>query len=321
LRSPAWVLHGVWLLAVAPCVRAQSQQVELDAALPPQLASCVTPAQLNESYQRARSAYGDADTPAQDVQLRAAVTSRGGPDATTLLQIAAFDADRALGTRELPIRTNDCAALPDALGLVLALMTRDAAPAPAPEHAVDPQSQATKYPTHYLALGITAGAVFGTLPSSAFSLQLQAATPGDHISLRLKAGLLWPQRRPLAEGSIEMRSYELALELCGGVPAPVWSRLWLRLCGGPRIALVLGRGRDFAVENSSADELAVYVGLTPEVALQLAPATWLQFAAGAALAALRPRFQIGIESGRRSVELAYPALLRVDLGLSVVQIF
>ncbi|HTU58354.1 MAG TPA: hypothetical protein VMF89_07970, partial [Polyangiales bacterium] len=225
-----WGLRGVWLIVAllggAPQARADAAQIALDGELPAQLAGCVTPSQLNESYQRALGAYGGEDA-SRALQLRAAVTGRAGADAgTTLLQIAAFDADRPLGTRELPVRTDDCAALPDALGLVLALMTRDASPDPAttapqpPTAAADnrPQPKAASTPSPYLALGVGAGVVFGALPSGALSLQLQAATPGERISLRLKAGLLWPQELALAEGFIEMRSYELGLDLCGGLP-------------------------------------------------------------------------------------------------------
>lgn len=310
-----------------PHAHADASQIALDAELPAQLSGCVTSAQLNDSYQRALGAYG-GDEAANGLQLRAAVTGREGADAgTTLLQIAAFDADRPLGTRELPVRTDDCAALPDALGLVLALMTRDAPPPPPaalpkppPTAAAAPRPPTPPAAAH-LALGIGAGAVFGVLPSGALALQLQAAIPGERLSLRLKAGLLWPQEIALAEGFIEMRSYELGLDVCAGLPWPGWPRLWLRLCGGPRVALMVGRGRDFNVDNLSANEWAVYVGLAPELALRLATATWLQLGAGGALAAVRPRFQVGIDGGQQVVELKDPGLLRGELGLSLVQIF
>jgi len=305
----AWLVTA--LLGAAPRARAEASQIALSAELPAQLAGCVTSAQLNDSYQRALGAYGGDDA-AKDMQLRAAVTGRAGADAgTTLLQIAAFDADRPLGTRELPVRTDDCAALPDALGLVLALMTRDAPqpqpassaapPAPAevqaPPLAAAAARPAKPQPNAHVALGIAAGAVFGVLPSGALSLQLQAATPGERFSLRLKAGLLWPQEIALAEGFIEMRSYELGVDVCAGLPWPGWPRLRLRLCGGPRVARMVGRGREFNVDNLSANEWAVYFGLAPELAVRLASATWLQLGAGAGLAVVRPRFQVGIDGG------------------------
>jgi hypothetical protein len=336
-----WMARGCWaglaaaLLGAVPYARAEASQIVLDAELPAQLAGCITVAQLNDSYQRALGAYG-GDEFTKDMQLRAAVTGRAGADAgTTLLQIAAFDADRPLGTRELPVRTDDCAALPDALGLVLALMTRDAPPpaaSPVPSTPATPELRlqpmaaeaprpATPQPSAHLALGIGAGAVFGVLPSGALSLQLQAATPGERVSLRLKAGLLWPQEIALAEGFIELRSYELGLDVCAGLPWPGWPRLWLRLCGGPRVARMLGRGREFNVDNLSANKWAVYFALAPELAVRLASATWLQLGAGAALAAVRPRFQVGIDGGRQVVELKDPGLLRGELGLSLVQKF
>lgn len=325
----AWVVAA--LIGAVPGAQAEASQIVLDAELPAQLAGCVTSTQLNDSYQRALRAYGGEDA-AKDMQLRAAVTGRAGAaPGTTLLQIAAFDADRPLGTRELPVRTDDCAALPDALGLVLALMTRDAPQPPpraAPPAPAELQAQplaasrlSTAQPTAHVALGIASGAVFGVLPSGALALQLQAATPGDQLSLRLKAGLLWPQEIALAEGFIEMRSYELGLDACAGLQWPGWPRLWLRLCGGPRIALVVGRGREFNVDNLSANEWAVYLGLVPELAVRLATATRLQLGAGAALAVARPRFQVGIDGGRQVVELKDPGLLRGEVVLSLVQIF
>jgi hypothetical protein len=343
-RALRWVWLASALLVAAPRAQAEPGEIILAAELPAPLAGCVTGEQLNDSYRRALAAYGGGEGPSGRVQLQAAVTSRPGAQAgTILLQIAAFNADAALGTRELPVRTDDCAALPDALGLVLALLARDAAPAPpaapvsaapasaaassslqpsaAEQTAPRPQRPPAPARSPHVALGIAAGAVFGVLPSAALALQLQAATPGDRLSLRLKAGLLWPQEHSLAEGFIQTRSYELALELCGGLQWPGWSRLWLRLCAGPRVGVMHGRGRDFGVQNLSASEPLVHLGLTPELALRLASGTWLQLGAGAALAIMRPRFQVAVDGGRRIVELPHPALLRGELGMSIVQIF
>lgn len=133
------------------------------------------------------------------LQLRVAVQSDAGsePD-TQLLKLTASAAGRALGSRELQVRAADCHALPEALALVLALLARDAAPAlplPAAAQATDtsePRAKPTREPAprEQIALAAGAGAFFGVLPSAALALQLQAATPGELLSLRLKAGML-----------------------------------------------------------------------------------------------------------------------------------
>jgi len=324
-------------LVAVPCVLAEPEGIALDAQLPAQLAGCVTPPQLNQSYLRALAAHGGEQGRDEGPPLRAAVSYRQSDEASTiLLQIALFRAERAVGMRELPVRTEDCAALPDALGLVLALLARDAGPQrtpaaapvalPSTQIAVDeppepPSRPSEPAPSAHVSVGVSAGAAFGVLQSAALALQLSAATPGEHLSLRLKAGGLWPQEHAVGEGFVEARSYELGLELCGGLPWPGWPRLWLRLCGGPRVGVMLARGRDFSVDNLRARELLVYFGLTPELAFRLASATWLQLGMGAALAAVRPRFQIAVNGGRPILELSDPALARVDLMLSVVQRF
>ncbi|MET0388723.1 MAG: hypothetical protein ABW321_22315, partial [Polyangiales bacterium] len=328
---------SVSLVMLAARALAEPADVALDAALPAPLAACVTAAQLSASYQRALAANGISGSPRQ---LRVAVTNRPGIQrGTTLLQIVATDAGRPLGTRELPVSTGDCAALPEALGLVLALLTLEpepvsVAPATQPTAAATtaPQPLETKpsrrparprvsTPGAHVALGVSASAVFGVLSSVAPALQLQAATPGDRLSLRLKAGLLWPQERAIEEGFIATRSYELALELCAGWPWPGWPQLWLRLCGGPRIGVMLARGRGFEIANLSNTEYLVHLGLTPELAFRLARATWLQCGAGASLAVARPVFRVAIEGGQRILELPYPQAVRAELGLSIVQIF
>jgi hypothetical protein len=329
LCAIALLCSGVGLARAQP-----DAALTLEAELPPALQPCVTAAAVDASYRRALAAHGGERTAAP---LRARVLSEPGAEPNSwLLQVSLFSAGHASGSRQLPVRSEDCQALPDALGLVLALLTR-AAPVPQPEVAPSPQPSAADVApppaapaepaepaepaTEHIALGGVASLFTGVLPASAFGLHLMAASPAEGPSLRLKVGLLWPQTHALAEGQIEARSYELTTEACMGVRLPSWPRLAVRLCVGPRFGLMYARGRDFGVENQAARKFLMYVGALPELALRLGGNTWLQLAAGAAVALVRPRFLVGLARGRQVVELADPAVFRSELTLSVVQIF
>ena len=292
--------------------------------------------------------------------LRLEVTAAADPRALGTPERTSHESDkRPLGTRELQVHESDCHALADAIGLVLALLARDGAasvppltsePEPGSPRRTGPPASAELEPgsprgtiprasaeleprtpalpsasppasRKHLALGAGAGAISGVLPAAAFALQLQAATPGELLSLRVKVGMLLPRKKRLAEGVIEARSYELALEACAGLPWPSWPRLALRACAGPALGLIYAQGRDFLVQNQSQREVLLYFGLLPEVALRLGSATWLQLAAGGAVALIRPHFEVERAAGKGILALKTPALLRAELSLSLLQIF
>ena len=355
-RAPSWraalcicLLIGLWL----PHSRARAAALVLEAELPTEIRGCVALEQLQLAYQRALAAHGG--NPAAASPLHVSVRSTPGPVPDTLrLEVTASTESREpgrrelethapgmreLGMRELQVHASDCSALADAMGLVLALLARDSpasdstspelAPTPkptpkaVPEPKPEPEPEPKLNPPHieHVALSAGIGAIFGVLPSAALALQLQAATPSERLSLRVKAAMLLPREKHLAEGVIEARSYELGLEVCSGVKLPGWPRLALRACAGPRLGLIYARGRDFLVHNQRQREFLLYVGLSPEAALRLGGATWLQLGAGSAVALIRPHFEVERMAGKGLLALETPAVLRAEVSLSLVQIF
>jgi hypothetical protein len=325
------VLGLAWLL-VAPRVSARAGCVELVGELPHALSGCATEQRVCESYQRAYAADGGEVSGAfVPLQVRLGTPSAQAGDAT-VLELDAFTAERWLGHRTLSLRARDCAALPDALALVLVLLAHESPPAqPLPQVSAPLPPPAAATPAHEararsapvgdFSLGAGAGLMIGALPSAALALQLQAATLGVPLSLRARATLLWPQEQRIAEGYVQTNDYELALEACAGFSFRDAPRVTLRLCAGPRVGLMRVRARDFALRNDRTTEFLLYLGLMPELALALGPNTSLQLGIAAALALLRPRFGVGLDSGLRVSALSTPSWLRTELLLSLVQIF
>ena len=300
----------------------------LDAQLPADLHGCFTASDLRAAYVHALAAYGVTRLGESNMVVRVrshADLAKGG----TVIELSAIMAGRSLGRSELHVTNADCDALPRTLGQVLARMARHQSAAdankpllPLPAEAfLQPSAASAAEPSEYVVLGLGAGIMGGMLPSAAFALHLQAATPNQPLSMRVRATLLWPQRQTMQEGVIETRAYELSLELCGGFRLPSWQRLALRLCLGPRIGVEDARGRKFPVYNGNPVDLYAYLGAAPEVALQLAGDTWLQLGGGAGLAIVRPHFLLGLDSARRSIELSNPAFVRSELSASLLQIF
>jgi hypothetical protein len=321
-----------WSLVSSP-VRAEARAgcVELVGDPPAALVTCVTAEKLCESYQRALAADGGDDP--QLAELRWKVRLRAQPAAQGEMSLAldAFAKGRLLGRRTLAIRERDCAAVPDALALVLLLLAREAestVPEPPPSAAtmMPPSAAAaprapTPQPHGVVELGAGAAVIVGALPAAAFGLQLQAATRTAPIAIRLRAAWLWPQELAVEEGVIAMRSYELAIEACSGLELTSSPRLALSLCAGPRAGVFHAAARGFTVVNHRADEFLLYFGALPEVSLALGPATWLRFGAGGAVALVHPRFHVGLDAGARSLALSAPGWLRAELGLTLVQNF
>jgi hypothetical protein len=95
----------------------------------------------------------------------------------------------------------------------------------------------------------------------------------------------------------------------------------LRLCAGRRVGLLQAAARNFELVNHHATEFLMYFGAVPEASLALGAVTWLQASGGAAVALVRPRFDVGLDGGARSLPLDAPHWLRGELGLTPVQIF
>lgn len=333
MRSSIWKIVVFSLLLVCNAGRASAQLggVTLQGRIPVKLQGCVSSDSLKIGYLHAMAAIGMNDT--RGVNLAVTIQTLGSTDPEIMvLELSASSWGRSLGTRQLRVRASDCAALPRGFGDVIARMHYEAtaldagrrptllAPAPLPFQAEDVTPENTAELSEHVALGVGAGIAFGLLPSAALGLQLQAATPNYPISLRFKLGMLWPQRYEVGTGAIEADSYDLTLEMCPSYRLPSWDRLTLRICAGPRVGFERARGRDLADPTETRARAILYFGLTPEISLRLAGATWLQLGGGLALGIIRPHLLIGVDRERRSIELPDASIFRRDIIASIVQI-
>lgn len=334
MRSSFWNVLALSLVLVCAAGHASAQLggVTLTGRIPAKLQGCVSSDSLKVGYVHAMAAIGMNDT--RGVNLTVTIQTLGSTDPEVMvIEMSASSWGRSLGTRQLRVKASDCAALPRGLGDVLARMHYEAtaldagrrptllAPAPLPfaaQATSTPESTAAS--SEHVALGVGAGVAFGLLPSAALGLQLQAATPNYPISLRLKLGMLWPQRYPVAIGAIEADSYDLTLEMCPSYRLPSWDRLTFRLCVGPRVGFERARGRDLSEPTETRTRAFLYFGLTPEISLRLAGATSLQLGGGLALGIIRPHLLIGVDRERRSIELPDASTFRTELLASIVQV-
>jgi hypothetical protein len=348
-----WQLTFALLLAWAGgagSARVEAQPgppIQLDARLPRALAHCVTAEQLRESYERthqnrvAADAHTHQQPPSElSIQLR----SLGSSSGVTRIEVSASTGPRSLGTRVLPVRTDDCNALPDTLALVLWLLYQNAEPEqpPEPQPPPSPQPRAATAPRDRelppgqrpappprpepptpldVGFGASAGVALGALPHAALQLQLLAVLRVPILELRIRAGLLWPQTNTVAEGRIRMRNYDIALEGCPTWHASGSPRLDLRACLGPRFGVLYAESSGFAVQNTSNTELLVHIGTALEASLGLSDASWLELAAGVAVAVRRPRFVLNFATAQPPSRVAGPEVVRGEIGLSFVQIF
>jgi hypothetical protein len=275
------------------------------------------------------AALGMSSTRGVSLIVTVRTLASADPD-SMLLELTATSWGRPLGTRQLRVKATDCAALPRGFGDVIARMSYDATaqdtgrrllpPAP-PRFQVQtsPPAEAAG-PRDYIALGIGAGVVAGMLPSAALGLQLQAATVNYPISLRLKLGMLWPQRHIVPEGAVQAHAYDLSLEMCPSYRLPSWERLTLRICVGPDMGVVQAEGEGFAAATGSFTRPFLYFGLAPEVSLRLTGATWLHLGGGVALGIVRPHVLLGVDSERRSIDLPELSAVREQITAGIVQI-
>lgn len=333
----------LWLFAQGP--RAQAACVELNNELPAALRGCVAAAQLCVSYRRALADHATAGARIPGLGWHVDLRGQADPQTSAFsLEMDAFAAGQLQGRRTLSVHAQDCAALPDTLGLVLVLLgeevqraatTGDAAslsPAPSASalshadrrgdgHEATNQTRARQAPAAQLELGAALGFYIGVLPSTAPALQLHAATLHGPIPLRLGAAWLWPQTWAIAEGHVQMRDYELSIDVC---PVLHWARglgFALRLCAGPRLGVVDARSRGFTIRNEHTALFYLYVGLLPEISVALSTTSWLHLDAGAAVALVRPRFTVGLDGGTRRTTLDTFTPLRAEIMLHLAHFF
>lgn len=312
-----------WFLLPCAVLRASDKDIAFEAALPAQLAQCVSSERLRASYVEMLAAYGGG---AQAPALRLRVRDAGVHAGTQLLEASAFSGGRDLGTRTLPVKGSDCDALPNTLALVLVLLATEAAPvatatAPPKPSAAGPPAVAPKPAQHHdIELAAGAQALFGVLPHTAAGLQLRAAIASRPMAVRLAIGLVWPQQLEVAEGAILWRSYEMAIEACS-YPLQPLAWLGLRLCAGPRFGVMFARSEGFALQTKGTSAGLLYLGMQPEAAVRLGTKTSLQLGGGIGVALWRPRFYVGLDGGEHMRVFDEPAPVRAELTVSLAQIF
>lgn len=315
---------------------AQSAPITLDAQLPGSLERCISTAQLQASYDRLQQSADPTDPPSTAplrVELRSDAAASGD---ITRVELRAFRTDRLLGTRTLPIRGRDCAALPDTVALVVQVLTRSAppepsapppsaatpiAPPPAEPAFMEPEPAASPEPSTQAgttwSVGLGGSAVWGMLSEPAFSPQLLAAVQLPILELRVQLSGLWPQEHAVEEGLVRMWTYEAGLDACEALHFEPWV---LRVCLGPRFGLTRAKSRDFLVRKDLS-EFSLYLAALPEIAFAIGRTTWIQLRGGIAIGLQRPKFVLEFESGIPPRELDGPRTLRAELGLAVMQSF
>lgn len=312
------------------------------------LARCLTAGKLATSV-----AERGMDGPAtQAGPLNVEVRAHAPVPHETSLEIRAQQGDRSLGSRVLEVDPRDCAALPDAVGLVVVLLARagaataaeeaeqaasapatgtpstaprlppPAAQAPADGERLPLMAAERGAPSEPLRLALAAGAsgVSGVLPGLALRLQLEAAVILERLSFRLRGALYWPQEESVAEGSVRVAAGELAADACLALTDWAAARSGLHACVGPRAGLIQASGHGFRAQNNAVRDLRLSAGALLALRVALAEATALRLEGGASRALLSPRLLVQLPDGVKR-EVSTPVLVSAELGLSIEQVF
>jgi hypothetical protein len=350
-RRLTFALLLAWAGGVAGArVAAQAgPPIQLDAQLPRALERCVTAEQLRDSYERTHQSRIAADARShqqQPTDLSVQLRSLGSAGGVTRIEVTASTGPRSLGARVLPVRSDDCTALPDTLALVLWLLYQNAEPEPQPAleppPPLPPQPRAATTPLDTelppgqrpaqppppepgtpveFGLGASGAVALGAMPRPALQLQLLVVLRVPILEFRIRAGLLWPQTIAVAEGHITMRNFDVALEACPTWHASETPRLDVRACAGPRLGVLYAESLGFAIQNTSNTELLFHAGAALEASLGVTDTSWLELAAGLGIAVRRPRFVLNFASAQPPSRVAGPEVVRGEIGLNFVQIF
>jgi hypothetical protein len=348
----------VVLLTVRPGL-AEAQPTNVDEAQPgaalalelegPRwLARCLTAGKLATSV----SKQGSEDTATELAFLKVEVHARAPVAQETSLEIRAQQGERSLGARVLEVDPRDCAALPDAVGLVVVLLARAGAATAAEEarqatwldptddagSSAKPSPSASAPPVDTerlpplaadappasepmrLALGAGASGVSGVMPGPALRLHLEAALIGERLGFRLRLGGYWPKREPVVEGSVGFAAGELAADGCLALATWAAAGSGLHACVGPRAGLIRAAGRGFRLQNNARLGLRLSAGALLALRVAIADATALRLEGGASIALLAPRLLVQLPEGEAR-EVSSPGLGSAELGLSIEQVF
>jgi len=331
--------------AVALAPSAALAQTESDPALtlavdgPAWLHECLAQAKLQASIEARAAALPPP------LWVRASADAAQGAQPTQLtIQVA--DAGGELGTRSIEVQPGDCAALADAVAIVVLLLAQQpagdpassapagrgappaapgppAVPPPVGAPAVRPPPDSTEVdPERRAALSSGMELMFDVLPNPGLGLFVEGALiVGAQAAVAVRLRSLLPQSRGIAEGSVQFAFYELSADFCVGSLDYDSTRIGLRLCLGPSAAITTANGSGFALQNrNEVDGMASLEGRAG-MSLGLARSTWIRLEAGARLAALRPQFYVRLADGLAQRLVHAPGLLQTTVGLGLVQLF
>lgn len=310
--------------------------VGLDLQGPPWLQRCLTRPEL-ESGVRAR-----AGGPLPNA-LRVRVTASGDDAGTTQWIAIEVGAERGeLGSRELEVHAADCAALPNAVAIVVVLLAQSAEPAAAsvrdagaatpapPDVSTTPRDQPPPKPAAFsaesepywrAAVGAGVGLALELLPATAASVHVRGELNlWDAAVAVLQAEVPLPQTVYIEEGAVSFAAYALSADLCAGSRDRGTSAITLRGCAGPEVALLQARGSGFRLDNRNEIKPMLAIAARAEAAAAVAPYSRIVLQGGGGIAALRPRFLLHhADQSPRPVHA--PGLFYATLGVGFVQMF
>jgi hypothetical protein len=301
--------------------------VGLDLQGPSWLQRCLTRPEL-ESGVHAR-----ASGPLPNA-LRVRVTASGDDEATTQWIAIEVGAERGeLGSRELEVHAADCAALPNAVAIVVVLLAQSAEPAatlPPPDTPPEPRDRSPPKPAAFgaepepywrAAVGAGVGLALELLPASAASVHVRGELNlWDAAVAVLQAEVPLPQTLYIEEGAVSFAAYALSADLCAGSRDRGTSAITLRGCAGPAVALLQARGSGFRLDNRNEIKPMLAIAAHAEAAAAVAPYSRIVLQGGGGIAALRPRFLL--HHADRSLHPVHtPGLFYATLGVGFVQMF
>src|SRR5689334_10198265 len=138
-----------------------------------------------------------------------------------------------LGSRQLEVHAADCAALPNAVAIVVVLLAQSAEPAPTPMPAAQPAGtappptpvdrarpavpDADSEPYWLAAVGAGIGLAIDLLPSAAGSAHVRGELNlADHWLAVLQLEVPLPQTLAVEEGEVSFAAYALSADVCAG---------------------------------------------------------------------------------------------------------
>src|SRR5690349_19760545 len=304
------MFRGLWLTVVGMLLLAHANAradaaapapaLELALQGPEWLERCLTQSALDAGV-RAR-----ASSPLPSPLQVRVMTVGEEQDSAQWIDIEVSAERGELGSRQLEVHAADCAALPNAVAIVVVLLAQSSEPAQpppasrpagtAPEptpvaRARAPLAEIDSEPYWRVAVGAGVGLAIELLPSTAGSAHVRGELNlADHWIAVLQLEVPLPQTLAVEEGEVSFAAYALSADVCAGARDRGQSPLLLRACAGPAAALVHAQGDGFLLDNRNQNEVMLAFAARAELAAAVAPFSRIVLQAGGGVAALRPRF-------------------------------